>query len=146
MRVKKVEGGFIVRLERGEELISSLTELMREHEIGCGSVTGLGAVDHVRLGCYRLEQMDYADKVVQGDLEVVGLTGTMSWYDGKPFPHVHMMLTDEDFAATGGHCFEARVSATLELVVRAWNERIERRVDPSLGIHLMEFDGRTPSS
>lgn len=146
MRVKKVEGGFIVRLERGEELVASLRELMKRYEIGCGSVTGLGAVDHARLGCYRLEHMDYVDKVVEGDLEVVGLTGTMSWYDGAPFPHVHMMLTDESFRATGGHCFEARVSATLELVVRAWSERIERRVDSAIGIHLMELGPESPSS
>lgn len=140
MRVKKTDDGFIVRLERGEELISALAGLMEEHDIGSGSVTGLGAVDHARLGCYRVEKQDYVDKVVEGDLEVVGLTGTMSWYDGSPFPHVHLMLTDEVFGATGGHCFEARVSATLELVVRAREERIERRLEPGIGLHLMELD------
>ncbi len=140
MRVKSTDDGFIVRLERGEELIASLTALMEERDIGSGSVMGLGAVDHARLGCFRVEQQDYVDKVVEGDLEVVGLTGTMSWYEGSPFPHVHLMLTDEEFRATGGHCFEARVSATLELVVRAWDERIERRADPSLGLHLLDFD------
>jgi predicted DNA-binding protein with PD1-like motif len=146
MRWKEVEGGFIVRLESGEELIASLSTLMREHDIGCGSVTGLGAVDYARLGCYRVAHRDYVEKVFDGDLEVVGLTGTMSWYDGDPFPHVHMMLTDDEFGATGGHCFEARVSATLELVVRAWSERVERRLDSTIGIHLMEFEEETPSS
>lgn len=140
MRVKKTDDGFVVRLERGEELISALAGLMEEHDIGSGSVTGLGAVDHARLGCYRVEQQDYVDKVVEGDLEVVGLTGTMSWYDGSPFPHVHLMLTDAAFGATGGHCFEARVSATLELVVRARKERIERRVEDGIGLHLMDLD------
>lgn len=140
MRVKKVEGGFIVRLERGEELISSLSELMRTRDFGSGAVSGLGAIDRARLGCYRTEQKDYADCVVEGDLEVVGLTGTLSWFDGQPFPHVHLMLTDDGFRATGGHCFEARVSVTLELVVRAWSERIERRVDVGVGLHLMDLD------
>lgn len=139
MRVKRTGDGFIVRLERGEELIASLTALMEEHDIGSGSVIGLGAVDHARLGCFRVEQRDYVDRVVEGDLEVVGLTGTMSWYDGSPFPHVHLMLTDDGFRATGGHCFEARVSATLELVVRAWDQRIERRADPSLGLHVLDL-------
>ena len=139
MRVKKVDDGFIVRLERGEELVSSLARLMREHEIGSGSVVGLGAVDYARLGCFRVEDKDYAETTVDGDLEVVGLTGTLSWYDGEPFPHLHLMLTDTDFRATGGHCFEARVSATLELVVRAREVRIERRVDPAVGLHLMDL-------
>jgi predicted DNA-binding protein with PD1-like motif len=140
MRVKDTPDGFLVRLDRGDELIASLARLMEERSIGSGAVTGLGAVDYARLGCYRVEQQDYVDTVVEGDLEVVGLTGTMSWYDDAPFPHVHLMLTDERFAATGGHCFEARVSATLELVVRVWPERVERRQNPTVGLHLLDFD------
>ena len=70
MRVKEVEGGYMLRLEKGEELIASLAELMRERHIGCGSVTGLGAVDRARLGCYLLSDQDYASRDVEGDLEV----------------------------------------------------------------------------
>ncbi|MCH7825520.1 MAG: DNA-binding protein [Acidobacteria bacterium] len=139
MRVKEVEGGFILRLEKGEELIASLAELMKERDIGSGAVTGLGAVDRARLGCYLLEEQDYSAREFEGDLEIVGLTGTLSWYDGEPFPHVHLMLTDRDFGAAGGHCFEARVSATIELVVRTYEDRIERRRDESIGLHLMEL-------
>jgi predicted DNA-binding protein with PD1-like motif len=139
MRVQRVQGGFALRLEIGEELIGSLANLMREHDIGSGAVTGLGAVNHARLGCWLVSEKRYADRVVEGDLEVVGLTGTLSWYDGKPFPHVHLMLTDGDFTATGGHCFEARVSATLELFVRDWGGRIDREMDDVVGLHLMDL-------
>lgn len=139
MRVKQIRGGYAIRLERGEELIASLAAFMREYDIGSGAVTGLGAVDKARLGCYRVAQKDYADHHVEGDLEVVGLTGTLSWYEGEPFPHVHLMLTAIDFEATGGHCFEARVSATLELFVHDWGERIERRADAAIGLHVMDL-------
>ena len=139
MQVKQVAGGYAIRLDRGEELIASLAAFMREYDIGSGAVTGLGAVDRARLGCYRVANKDYAERWVEGDLEVVGLTGSMSWYDGEPFPHLHVMLTDVDFQATGGHCFEAHVSATLELFVRAGSERVERRIDDSLGLHLMDL-------
>ena len=72
-------------------------------------------------------------------MEVVGLTGTLSWYDGEPFPHIHLVLTDENFQATGGHCFEAHVSATIEVIVRTYEARIERTMDEAIGLHLMEF-------
>ena len=49
------------------------------------------------------------------------------------------MLTDRDFQATGGHCFEAHVSATIELMVRTYEARIERHRDEAIGLHLMEF-------
>jgi len=139
VRVKEVEDGFVLRLEQGDELIASLAEFMKERDIGSGAVTGLGAVDRARLGCYLLEEQDYSAREFEGDMEVVGLTGTLSWYDGEPFPHVHLMLTDRDFQATGGHCFEAHVSATIELTVRTYEARIERGRDEAIGLHLMEF-------
>lgn len=140
MHVKRIHRGWALCLEPGEELIGCLKELMREHGIGSGTVSGLGAVGRVRLGCYLLSEKRYVEREVTGDLEVVGLTGTLSWTEeGEPFPHVHIVLTDEQFAATGGHCFEAEVSITLELFVRDWGERIERRRDEASGLHLMDL-------
>ena len=72
MRVKAVKDGFVVRLERGEDIIASLAALMKKHEIGSGAVTGLGAVDYARLGCYLVGDQTYLDREVEGDLEVVG--------------------------------------------------------------------------
>jgi len=139
MQVKELEGGYLLRLETGDELIGSLATLMREHAIGCGAVTGLGAVSTARLGCFRMSTKDYVDRSFAGDLEVVGLTGTLSWHDGEPFPHVHMMLTDEEFQAIGGHCYEAVASATIEVFVRAFDERVERQIDERIGLHLMKL-------
>ena len=139
MRVKEVEDGFILRLEQGDELIASLAEFMKERDIGSGAVTGLGTVNRASLGCYLLEEQDYSAREFEGDMEVVGLTGTLSWYDGEPFPHIHLVLTDGNFQATGGHCFEAHVSATVEVIVRTYEARIERTRDEAIGLHLMEF-------
>ncbi len=139
MYVKEMEGGYLVRVVAGEELMESLRTLMRERDIGSGAVTGLGAVGWARLGAYEASTKDYVDREFEGDLEVVGLTGTMSWYEGEPFAHVHLVLTDTDFQTVGGHCFEARVSATIELFVRVWDERVERQLDPDIGLHLMDL-------
>jgi len=131
---------YLCRLERGEDIIEGLSELMRREELGCGTVTGLGAVDRARLGLYRVERQQYLDRSFEGDFELCGLTGTLSWHREAPFPHVHLMLVDEDFAAVGGHCFEARVSATVELFVTAFQEpRVERLMHESIGLHLMDL-------
>jgi predicted DNA-binding protein with PD1-like motif len=139
MQVKQVPGGYAVRLDKGEELVASLAALMRERDVGSGAVTGLGAVTRARLGCYRAVEKDYLEREVAGDLEVASLNGTLSWFDGEPFPHLHVVLTDEEFNATGGHCFAAWASATLEICVRDWGERIDRRRNEELGLHLMEL-------
>ena len=137
MQVKEVDGGLLVRLEPGDELIASLATIMTERGIGSGTVKGLGAVSSARLGCFRMGTRDYVDRSFAGDLEVVGLTGTLSWYDDEPFPHVHLMLTDDEFRAFGGHCFEATASATIELSVRALDERVDRHLDERVGLHMM---------
>lgn len=139
MHVKEVPGGYAVRLDKGEEIIASLTDLMRRHDIGSGALTGLGAVSRVRLGCYKVTDKEYVEDTLEGDLEIASLTGTMSWFDGDPFPHVHVVITDPDFGATGGHCFAAWVSATLELYVRDWGERIDRQRNEQIGLHLMDL-------
>ena len=43
MQVPGIESGYLVRLDRGEEVIASLAALTRDERIGCGAVTGLGA-------------------------------------------------------------------------------------------------------
>lgn len=129
-----------MRLDPGEELIACLKDLMREHDIGSGTVTGLGAVGRALLGCYHLSERRYSEREVSGDLEVVGLSGTLSWFEGEPFPHVHIVLTDADFVATGGHCFAAEVSITLELLVRDLGEHVDRRRDEAVGLHLLDLE------
>lgn len=131
---------FLCRLERGEDVIEGLSELMRREELGCGAVTGLGAVDHARLGFYRFERQQYRDRVFDGEYELCGLTGTLSWHEEEPFPHVHLILVDDDFRTFGGHCFEARVSATVELFVIAFKEpEVDRLLHESIGLHLMDL-------
>lgn len=144
MLYKKLSDGYLVRLVRGEEVRAGLAELMLREEIGCGFVSGLGAVSDPEMGYYRLDEKDYIKKRFEGEHEVVGMTGTLSWYDGEPFPHVHLMLTEPDFNAIGGHCFEATTSATVEMLVRAERDRVDRAFDEAIGLHLMRLPESCP--
>ena len=139
MFYQRFDRDFLVRLERGEELLESLRELMRREGIGCGAVAGLGATQKALMGFYDLEAKRYDERLFEGFFEIVGLTGSLSWYDGEPFPHVHLVLGDREFHAWTGHCFTAEVSATVELAVRAWEPRVERVMDADIGLHLMQL-------
>ena len=128
MFFQAVEGGFIARVEAGEELIAALRTLMNQQQIGSGTVTGLGATSFARLGIYDMEARAYSDRSFEGVHEICNLTGSLSWYDGAPFPHVHMILSDFDLRAVGGHCFEAVAGATIEVFVRSFPQRIDREM------------------
>lgn len=144
MRYRALSDGYLLRVERGEEVLAALRTLMQREEIGCGSVTGLGAVGTARLGYYVLEERSYLERALEGPFEVVSLVGTLSWHEGEPFPHVHVTLSDADFRTLAGHCFEATVSATVELRVRAESGRVERHDDEEIGLHLMDLPEACP--
>lgn len=141
MFFQAIEGGYIVRVERGEELIGALKTLMEQQQIGSGTVTGLGATSFARLGIYDVEAKVYVDRTFEGVHEICNLTGSLSWHDGVPFPHVHMVLSDFELRAIGGHCFEALAGATIEVFVRSSEKRIDREMDDDLGLHLLNLSG-----
>jgi predicted DNA-binding protein with PD1-like motif len=146
MFFQAVEGGFIVRVERGEELVGALKTLMEREQIGSGTVTGLGATSFARLGIYDVEARVYVDRSFEGVHEICNLTGSLSWHDGAPFPHVHMILSDFELHAIGGHCFEAIAGATIEVFVRSFAKRVDREMDEDLGLHLLGLGGHTSTA
>lgn len=146
MLYKEFHDGFIVRLTRGEEIRSGLSELMEREKIGCGFVAGLGAVREPHMGYYVLDEKRYVDRHFEGDYELVGMTGTLSWHEGEPFPHVHVMLTGPEFLSFGGHLFQATTTATVEMYVRIAEERVDRKLDEAIGLHLMQLPESCPIS
>ncbi len=144
MFYKEFHDGYLVRLSRGEEIRAGLSELMAREQIGCGFVAGLGAVTEPHMGYYVLGEKRYVERRFEGEYELVGMTGSLSWHEGEPFPHVHVMLTGPEFLSFGGHLFEATTSATVEMYVRADQDRVDRELDTEIGLHLMQFPHSCP--
>lgn len=144
MHYQALSDGFLVRLECGEEIRAGLAELMQREGLGAGFVSGLGAITDPHMGYYVLEEKRYVTRNFEGEYELVGLSGTLSWYDGEPFPHIHTMLTGPEFMAVGGHCFEATTSATVEMLVRSTKDRVDRAIDEAIGLHLMQLPETCP--
>ena len=65
----------------------------------------------------RYDGKEYAKTVLADSLEVLSLQGNVSVKEGEPFIHLHVSLADHDFAARGGHLFEATVSMVIELAI-----------------------------
>ena len=49
MKYRKVEDGYLLRLEKGEEVVETLTAFIKNQKIQAGFITGMGAVNP--LGC-----------------------------------------------------------------------------------------------
>lgn len=88
MRYRKVGNTFIIRLVKGEEIINSLTKLLKKEKIYAAHFSGIGAVQSATLGFYNLKKKKYLWKRV-GECEVASLTGNAVLFSWRAFERSH---------------------------------------------------------
>lgn len=139
MNYLKTDSAYILRIDRGEEIVKAIHDLCQKEQIGLGFLSGIGAVDYARLGLYSLEKRRYLVNEFKGEYEITSLIGNITAQEGAPYIHMHMTISDETGAVVGGHLSEARVAVTCEIVISLLKGTIEREMDPGIGINLMVF-------
>jgi predicted DNA-binding protein with PD1-like motif len=139
MKFQRKDNLVFGRLEKGEEIITSLKELCKVHSIKSGFINGLGAAEDVQIAYYNIEKKQYQHKVLQGDFEIVSLSGTISQLNHEPHVHLHISLGDADFNLFGGHLDNAVVSLTCEFMIQIFDAEIHRKHDEQTGLNLLDF-------
>ncbi len=139
MQHKKIRNGFVLRLMRGEEVIKTLTSFVEEQKIPGGFVFGLGAFKEATLGYFDSAKKEYIKNFFRDDLEFGSLTGSISYVEGKPFIHAHVVAGGADCKAYFGHLFSATISATGEFFILPSDTRMERKADPETGLNLLDL-------
>ncbi len=127
-----------LRLEKGEEIISSLCELSEKENISSASVTGIGATDDVTVGVFLTKTKQYKQNTYNSDFEITSLTGTITRKDLLPYIHIHCSFANlkECF---GGHLNRAVVSATAEIVITVFDGIVGRKFNENIGLNLFDF-------
>lgn len=139
MEYRRFGDTFVVRLDRGEEIVEQVKALAEKEQIKLASVQALGAVNDFTVGVYNTETKVYASNRFQGAFEIVSLTGTIDTMDGQGYLHLHMSAGDSQGRVFGGHLNEAHISATCELVIRCIGGEIDRAYDERTGLNLFRF-------
>lgn len=130
---------YVVRLQRGEEVLACLRELCEKESISLGTVSAIGAVNHVVVGVYRVDEQKYVANTFDGVMELTSLMGNITEKDGEPYLHLHATFGDLTGKVIGGHLNEAVVSATCELFVRKVEGHVGRRLDPETGLNIFDY-------
>ncbi len=138
MEYVKIKDTYIVRLQKGEEILEQLSNLATKEKIECATVNGIGATDNATFGVLRTKNKEYVKKCITEDSEIVALNGNITWNDGKPYLHLHVQFATEN-ACFGGHLNSAVISATAEIFVRKIDVAIGRNFDSGTGLSLMKF-------
>lgn len=140
MDYKKFGNKYILRLEQGEEVVTKLKEFCKEQNIKLGWIKGIGAVNEVKVGIFKVDEKVYYTKELRGDYEITSLLGNISTMDGEVYLHLHINLSDDEYKTYGGHLDSAIISATGELVIEAIDGIVDREFNQDIGINLFKFD------
>lgn len=137
MKVIANPNNYVLVLERGEELVTSLDQFAREQNLDSAWVSGLGGASDVTISWYDIKTKQYVDRAITDALEILSLTGNLSTVDGKPFWHLHGTFAGRDYAAFGGHVKQLVVGLTCELHVTPLETSMTRRHDEETGLKLL---------
>ena len=140
MKAKKFNNKIIVRIDKGEELVQSLTRVCEEYKIKLGTITGIGATNQVKVGLFLPQTKEYHASELNGDYEIAPLAGNISTMDGKTYLHLHINLCDKEHRSFGGHLNSAVISATCECVIDIIDGEIGREFNEEIGLNLIKFE------
>ncbi len=142
MEYRKFADTYVIRLDKGEEIISSLQAICEKENIWLGSVEGIGAADHAVIGLYDVGNRQYHKKELNGPMEISSLLGTVTRKDGDVYLHLHINLCNTEMQILGGHLNECRIGATGEIIVRTIPGQVGRLLDDKVtGLNLFQFEG-----
>src|SRR5450755_345736 len=129
---------YAVIFYQGDEAFSGLREFAEKYNITSAHFTAIGAVNGATLGWFDSQRKMYKKIPINGQHEVIGMSGDIALYQGKPVVHTHMMVGSPDGTTQGGHVLEAYVSPTLEVMVTEDPVTMQKRFDPETDLTLID--------
>ena len=130
---------FLIRLDRGEEIVTSLLKFIQEKKLKGGFLFGIGAVDKAKLAHYSVSKKRYTEKEFRLPFELTSLQGNLAFLMGKPLLHLHATFAKKDFSLLGGHLVEARISGTGEIIFFPFTKKQLKAFDQETGLNIFKI-------
>ena len=128
---------YAVIFYQGDEAFSGLPFAEKYH-VTSAHFTAIGALNGATLGYFDPERKMYKKIRINGQHEVIGMSGDIALYQGKPVVHTHMVVGNSDGTTRAGHVLEAYVSPTLEVMVTEDSVTMQKRFDPATDLTLID--------
>ncbi len=129
---------YAVIFYQGDEAFSGLLEFAQKYHVTSAHFTAIGAVNGATVGWFDPQRKMYKKIPIQGQHEVIGMSGDIALYQGKPVVHTHMLVGNSDGTTSGGHVLAAYVSPTLEVMVTVDPVTMQKRFDPETDLTLID--------
>ncbi len=134
MMSKEKNNIIFLRLFPGENILQSLQELSRKHNLSTAIiVSGIGQIKNPTLGYFK-QKNDYTKERFQGIYELLSLSGNIV-YDNKTYHiHAHTIIGDEQKQTLGGHLIDGSVSITNEIALLKTEIPATRTISETTGL------------
>ena len=115
--------------------MEKLTQFCIDNNISSAQVSGIGAVRNIDIGVYDINKKDYHHKLFEEIHELISFQGNIAFKDGEPFVHTHVTFSNTEYNVFGGHLFDAKITATGEILLSLGDSKIDREYNENIGIY-----------
>lgn len=134
-------GRYVLRLDPGDEVITSIADFAVEAKVKGAWISGLGSLDRAVIGFLDPKEGVYLKRTFDERMEIGSLSGNIGMNDGVPFVHAHAVLSPRELLAYTGHLHEGTVGVVVEVLVTVLEGGLERTVDEATGFGRIVFPG-----
>jgi hypothetical protein len=139
MEYKTFGNKTILRLDAGDEIVSSITSLCQAEGITSAIVNGIGFTTEMKVRIYDKDQDQFLFQTLTGSMEITSLTGNVFQADNGLFTHLHIMAADHTMSIRGGHLVSCVIGATGEIVIEALDGQVTRGESDDFRLGAMRF-------
>ncbi|MGI6220364.1 MAG: PPC domain-containing DNA-binding protein [Coriobacteriales bacterium] len=145
MDYRKLGDAYYIRMDRGDEVLSSILRICREENVACATYTGIGGCSSVEVAVFDPVEQAFRTERIEGMLEMVSITGSVFAGDGNEMhQHAHAQFSyveQGEHRMIGGHVKATTFLYTAEIVLRpVQGGTITGRRDAETGTFLWNFD------
>jgi len=83
MNFKRCGEKYVIRIDKEEKIVETITKICIENEIHLGIISGIGAISKAKIGMFKPEEKKYVSTELMGDYEITSLNGNISTMNGK---------------------------------------------------------------
>jgi predicted DNA-binding protein with PD1-like motif len=129
---------YAVIFYQGDEVYSGVQEFAEKNHVTSAHFTAIGALNGATVGWFDPQRKMYKKIPINGQHELIGMSGDIALYQGRPVVHTHMVVAGPDGTTHAGHVLEAFASPTVEVMVTVNPVAMQKRFDPPTGLTLID--------
>jgi uncharacterized protein len=129
---------YAVIFYQGDEALSGLLEFAEKYQVTSAHFTAIGALNGATLGWFDPQRKMYKKIPIIGQHELIGMSGDIALYQGKPVVHTHAVVGGPDGTTRAGHVLAVYASPTLEVMVTVDPITMQKRFDPATDLTVID--------